>query len=77
MRPELTLRERTVAAATLRRAADKFEWMAYRHGYARAKGTVARQEEREAVNFYTWAAKQLREWADNVLDAGARQGRVR
>lgn len=77
MRRQLTLLERKVAAATLRRAADKFEWMAYRHGYTRAKGTVARQEEREAMNFYTWAATQLREWADNVLDARASQGGVR
>lgn len=71
MRRQLTLRDRRLAAATLRRAADKFDWMAHRQGYSRAKGTVARQEEREAVNFYTWAAKQLREWADNVLDAKA------
>jgi len=74
MRQRLTVRERLVAAATLRKAADKFEWMAHRHGYSRAKGTIARIEEREATAFYMYVATTLREWSEKVLGQPTQTG---
>ena len=62
----LSSRDRALIAATLRKAATRFETLARKPNWSRAKGSESRSLERFETDLYIKVSKLLRQWADQA-----------